>query len=98
MLEEVNAGRRGKKKRLTRGARKRLYMIALAVLPIVTATGILTEEMAALYATLLGAILVPWLGIIDTANNEQEETAHYLDGLDDGYQAATGHDEGETWR
>lgn len=88
MFEERDTGRRGVKRRLSRRGRKYLYAVALAVLPIVTAAGIMTEEMAALYATLLGAILVPWLGLIDTANNDKERESEYWRGLDEGYQVA----------
>ena len=54
----------------------------------------MTEEMAALYATLLGAILVPWLGLIDTANNAKEQEAEYWRGLDEGYQVARDEERG----
>ena len=94
MFEERDMGRRGVKRRLSRRGRKYLYAVALAVLPIVTAAGIMTEEMAALYATLLGAILVPWLGLIDTANNAKEQEAEYWRGLDEGYQVARDEERG----
>lgn len=94
MFEERDTGRRGVKRRLSRHGRKYLYGIALAVLPIVTAAGIITEEMAALYATLLGAILVPWLGLVDTANNDKEREAEYWRGLDEGWQAASDEERG----
>lgn len=94
MFEERDTGRRGVKRRLSSRGKKYLYGVALAVLPIVTAAGIITEEMAALYATLLGAILVPWLGLIDTANNEREVMAEYWRGLDEGYQVAADEERG----
>lgn len=94
MFEVRDMGRRGVKRRLSRRGRKYLYGVALAVLPIVTAAGIITEELAALYATLLGAILVPWLGLVDTSNNEQEAEAQYWRGLDEGWQAASDEERG----
>lgn len=60
--------------------------------------GIITEELAVLYATLLGSILVPWLGLVDSKLHEEQEQQSYSDGLDDGYSAATGNDEGEQWQ
>lgn len=94
MFEESEAGRRGVKRRLSRRGRKYAYGVALAVLPLVTAAGIITEELAALYATLLGAILVPWLGLIDTANNDKEREAEYWRGLDEGWQAGRDEERG----
>lgn len=100
MYKDKATGRRAKppKRRLSRRGKKYLYGVALAGLPILTAYGIITEEIAALYATLLGAILVPWLGLVDTAHNEQENLEQYWRGLDEGYHAASGNDEGEEWR
>lgn len=110
MLERRSSGKRGKERLfLTRRGRKWLHGIALATLPIITAAGIMTENMAALWATLLGAILVPWVALEDNHSAELEKTelkkqAHsiqleeYARGLDDGYDAAKGNDEGETWQ
>lgn len=100
MFEEVEPGRHGKraKKKLSRRGRKYVYGIALAALPLVTAAGIITEETAALYATLLGAILVPWLGLVDTVKYEQDNQESYERGLDEGYDAARGNDRGEKWQ
>jgi len=80
---------------LTRQARKWIHGIALAFLPIITATGILTEQTAALYATLLGAILVPWIALEDNHSAELETVEEYQRGLDEGYDAAINHDEGD---
>lgn len=49
----------------------------------------MTEQMAALYATLLGSILVPWLALSDQSQHERSEEDSYQRGLDDGWQAAT---------
>ena len=96
MLERKHIGRRGKERiMLTRQARKWIHGIALAFLPIITATGILTEQNAALYATLLGAILVPWVALEDNHSAELETVEEYQRGLDEGYDAATNHDEGD---
>lgn len=110
MLQRKASGKRGKERLiLTRRGRKWLHGIALAFLPIITAAGIMTENMAALWATLLGAILVPWVALEDNHSaelelSEQEKVAqleiveHYQRGLDDGHDAATGNDQGETWQ
>lgn len=99
MLERRAIGRRAKERViLTRRGHKYIHGIALAVLPIITAAGILTEQTAALWATLLGAILVPWVALEDNHSAELESRDSYERGLGDGYDAATGNDEGETWR
>lgn len=99
MLERKASGRRGAERLiLTRRGRKYLHGIALACLPIVTAAGIMTENMAALWATLIGAILVPWVALEDNHSAELESREEYQRGLDEGWSAASGHDEGETWR
>ena len=96
MLERKHSGRRGIERLiLTRRGRKYLHGIALAFLPIITATGILTEQTAALYATLIGAILVPWVALEDNHSAELETVEEYQRGLDEGYDAATNHDEGD---
>ena len=99
MLERRSSGKRGKERLiLTRRGRKYLHGIALAFLPIITAAGILTEQTAALWATLLGAILVPWVALEDNHSAELESRDEYERGLDDGWSAASGNDEGETWQ
>lgn len=96
MLYKKSSGRRGIERLiLTRRGRKYLHGIALACLPIITATGILTEQTAALYATLLGAILVPWVALEDNHSAELESRDEYERGLDEGYDAAINHDEGD---
>lgn len=96
MFYKKPSGRRGKERiMLTRRARKWIHGIALAFLPIITATGILTEQTAALYATLLGAILVPWIALEDNHSAELENVEEYQRGLDEGYDAAINHDEGD---
>lgn len=99
MLERRSTSRRAKETLvLTRRGRKWLHGIALAFLPIITAAGIMTENMAALWATLLGAILVPWIALEDNHSAEIENRDSYARGLDDGYDAAQGNDEGEEWQ
>lgn len=96
MLERRASGRRAKGRViLTRRGRKYIHGIALAVLPIITAAGMMTENMAALWATLLGAILVPWIALEDNHSAELESRDEYERGLDEGYEAATNHDEGD---
>ena len=96
MFNKKPSGRRGKERTvLTRRGRKWIHGIALAFLPIITATGILTEQNAALYATLIGAILVPWVALEDNHSAELETVEEYQRGLDEGYDAATNHDEGD---
>lgn len=70
--------------RLSRKTRTWIHGIALAVLPILTAIGILTEEMALLYATLIGTILVPWLGLNDQIVANKKELGSYHEGLAEG--------------
>jgi hypothetical protein len=99
LFERKASGKRGKARlRLTRRGRKWLHGIALAFLPIITAAGIITEQTAALWATLIGAILVPWIALEDNHSAELESREQYRRGLDEGYDAATNHDEGETWQ
>jgi len=109
-LEKITSGKRGKPRwRLTRRGRKYLHGIALATLPIITAAGIITEQTAALWATLIGAILVPWVALEDNHSAELEKTElekqaqvlqaeEYSRGLDEGWEAASGNDEGESWQ
>lgn len=89
-------GKRAKEKNiyLTRRTRTWVHGVALAVLPILTAIGMVTEEMALLYATLIGTILVPWLGLNDQVVAEENEESAYRDGLDEGYQVAQDKDYG----
>lgn len=49
----------------------------------------MTESMAALYATLIGAILVPWAALEDNHSAEIESMQQYERGLDEGYQVGT---------
>lgn len=98
MLHRKPSGRRGIERLiLTRRGRKYLHGVALACLPIVTAAGIMTENMAALWATLIGAILVPWVALEDNHSAELESREEYQRGLDEGYDAATNHDKGDSW-
>lgn len=55
----------------------------------------MTENMAALWATLIGAILVPWVALEDNHSAELENVEEYQRGLDEGYDAATNHDKGD---
>lgn len=71
-------------KRINRKRRRWLYGISLAILPILTAYGILSEELALLYGTLLGSILVPWLALNESAHAEDDEHRAYNDGVTDG--------------
>ena len=93
MLERRTSGKRGKPRwRLTRRGRKYLHGVALAVLPLITAAGMITEQTAALWATLIGAILVPWIALEDNHSAELESVEQYQRGLDEGYDAATNYD------
>lgn len=76
------------KKRVTRRGRTWLYGIALAVMPILIAIGIVTEEIAVLWATLIGAILVPGAAIHEQTKHEQDTEQSYYIGIDEGYQTA----------
>lgn len=55
----------------------------------------MTENMAALWATLIGAILVPWVALEDNHSSELESRDAYERGLGEGYDAATNYDEGD---
>lgn len=96
MFQKKPSGRRGKERIVfTRRGRKYIHGIALACLPIITAAGMMTENMAALWATLIGAILVPWVALEDNHSAELENVEEYQRGLDEGYDAATNHDKGD---
>src|SRR5699024_10250487 len=71
---------------LTRQTRRWLHGIALAVFPIMTAMGILTEEMALLYATLAGTILVPWVALDDANRVEDLANEEYYRGNNEGFE------------
>lgn len=51
---------------LTPSVRRWIYGIALALLPILTAYGVLQEAHAPLWASLVGSILVPGLALAHT--------------------------------
>lgn len=74
---------------LTLRGRRWIYGVALCVIPILTAYGIVTEEMAVLWVSLLGAILVPGLALSDQNQMEQATVDSYNHGLDEGWQAAS---------
>lgn len=76
-------------KRVSRRGRTWLYGIALAVMPILIAIGIVTEEVAVLWATLIGAILVPGAAIHEQTQHEQDTEDSYYIGVNEGWQAAS---------
>ena len=51
-----------------------------------TAMGILTEEMALLYATLAGTILVPWVALDDANRGEDLADEEYYRGHNEGFE------------
>src|SRR5699024_10495454 len=71
---------------LTRKTRRWLHGIALAVFPIMTAMSILTEEMALLYGTLAGTILVPWVALDDANRVKDLAVEEYYRGYNEGYE------------
>ena len=81
------------KRRLTLRERRWIHGIALAVLPLLVAYGIISDESATLYVALIGAILVPSLALSDANKTErvitEEKQDSYETGLDDGWQAAS---------
>lgn len=77
------------KRALSLRGRRWIYGISLAVLPILTAYGLITEDTAVLWATLLGAILVPGLALSDQLKHEHVEEQSYLQGVDEGWLAAS---------
>lgn len=60
--------------------RRYIHAVLLAVLPIVTAAGIMTEEQALLWATLLGTVLVPGLALSDNIKQDRALTEEYEHG------------------
>lgn len=67
----------------TRKGRIWLYGIGLAVLPITVAIGLITEEVAVLWGTLLGAILLPGVALNDAVEQPKIEEQAYLEGYDE---------------
>ena len=57
-------------------------------MPILIAIGIVTEELAVLWATLIGAVLVPGAAIHEQTKHEKDTNDSYMIGVDEGYQAA----------
>lgn len=47
-------------------ARKWVYGVALAVVPLLTAYGLVSEELAPLWVSLVSAVLVPGLALANT--------------------------------
>ena len=64
---------------LTPAVRKWIYGIALAVLPLLIAYGVLSAEQAPLWIALVGAILVPGLAVThtDTSTSSGMPAAEY---------------------
>lgn len=54
---------------LTPALRRTIYTVALAVLPLLSYYGILTEAVAPLWASLIGSILVPGIALAHTPGN-----------------------------
>lgn len=75
-------------KKVTRRGRTWLYGISLAVFPVLIAYGIVTEEVAILWASLIGAILVPGAAIHEQTKHEDDTQESYYIGVDEGYQVA----------
>lgn len=59
-------------KYLTPQVRKYVYGVALAVLPLLIAYGVLDKETAPLWIAVLGSILVPGLAYANTPAKEYE--------------------------
>lgn len=53
--------------------RRWVYGIALAVVPILTAYGLISEDLAPLWVSLLSAVLVPSLALANTPGPAAEE-------------------------
>lgn len=78
--------------------RKWIHGIAMAVLPMLTLYGWLSNEMAALWATLIGAVLVPGLALSDTMSVESDTRVAYKQGMraaDDSNGAKAGRANGQ---
>lgn len=54
--------------------RKWVYGVALAVVPLLTAYGLVSEELAPLWVSLVSAVLVPGLALANTPGPGDGET------------------------
>ena len=61
--------------RLTPTVRRRIYLVALAVLPLLIAYGILDDTTAPLWAALIGAALVPGMAAANTSPPPSKSTS-----------------------
>lgn len=55
-------------------ARKWVYGVALAVVPLLTAYGLVSEELAPLWVSLVSAVLVPGLALANTPGGDQRDS------------------------
>lgn len=70
------------KRLLKRKNRQWIHGIGLAVLPILVAYGLIGESEAALWAALLGAIIVPSIALKDNHEEHERDRESYLEGYD----------------
>lgn len=57
-------------------ARKWVYGVALAVVPLLTAYGLVREELAPLWISLISAVLVPSLALANTPSSTPHEAGN----------------------
>lgn len=60
-------------------ARKWFYGVALAVVPLLTAYGLVSEELAPLWVSLVSAVLVPGLALANTPGHEPSDSGSVED-------------------
>lgn len=56
------------------GVRRWVYGVALAVVPLLTAYGLISETMAPLWISLVSAVLVPGLALANTPSSGNGDT------------------------
>lgn len=63
---------------LTPSRRRWIYGIAIAALPLLIAYGVLDDSTAAVWAAVLGAVLVPGLALGHVTDNQDDEDGDSL--------------------
>ena len=61
------------KKLTSRGVRKWLYLVSLAVIPLLVFYGVITEDAAPLWVALVGSILAPTLALTHLSPEEDND-------------------------
>jgi hypothetical protein len=61
------------KKLMSREGRKYIYIISLAVIPLLVAYGVIDEEVAPLWVALAGAVIAPVVALTHLSPKEPKE-------------------------